>query len=160
VLSQHGLQMVIPENELASLIEAYKATNYVVQHNGAAFCLRAGERSQALDQLCKSHGIQTAAFVTAWNPHSGKRSERENLEANGRLQADLMKVSIAVLQGYGQGDDGQWPAEPSFLALGIAKDDAKALGRQYQQNAILWIGSGSLPELVLLVSSDNAFVRG
>jgi hypothetical protein len=53
---------------------------------------------------------------------------------------------------FGQGDDGEWPAEPSFLALGITRSDAEALGRRYQQNAIPWIASDCLTESVTLVT--------
>jgi hypothetical protein len=143
--------MVGPEYELARLIDAYKATRYVVLHDGKELCLRVGERSLAVDQLLASRGTQTAAFITAWNPRSRTTSERENAEANSHLQADLLKSSIAVLNGYGQGDDGKWPAEPSFLAVGISRNHAEVLGRKYLQNAILWIFAGGLPELVVLV---------
>jgi len=68
-----------------------------------------------------SHKTQTATFITAWTPHSHARSKRENIEANRRLQADLLKSAVTVFDGYGQGDDGKWPAEPSFLAVGITR---------------------------------------
>jgi hypothetical protein len=146
--------MVNPEIKLMQLIDAYTATSYVVLQNGEAFTLRVGERSSVLDQLLASHRKQTAAFMTASNPYSSARSESENVEANVRLRADLMKVSIALLEGYGQGEDGEWPAEQSFLAVGITRNDAEAIGRRYQQNAILWIGPNRVPELAILVGSE------
>jgi uncharacterized protein DUF3293 len=128
----------------------------VVLHDEKELCLRVEERSSAVDQLLASHGTQTAAFITGWNPCSRTTSERENVEANSRLQADLLKSSVAVLDGYGQGDDGKWPAETSFLAVGITRNHAEALGRRYLQNAILWILAGRLPELVVLLGSKNS----
>jgi Protein of unknown function (DUF3293) len=124
--------------------------------NDRQFSLRVGGRSAALDQLLTSHRTQTAVFITASNPYSRTTSERENAEANSRLQTDLIKVSIAVLDGYGQGDDGEWPAEQSFLAIGITRNDAEALGRRYKQNAMVWIGSSFVPELVMLAGSGFA----
>jgi hypothetical protein len=113
--------MVDPECDPARLTDAYKATRYVILYGDGELCLRVGERSWAVDQLLASHGTQTAAFITAWNPHSCATAERENMEANRRLQADLLKSSVTVFDGYGQGDDGKWPAEPSFLAVGITR---------------------------------------
>jgi hypothetical protein len=36
------------------------------------------------------------------------------------------------------------------LVLGIAREDAEALGRRFGQNAILYLEKGRAPELVLL----------
>lgn len=89
--------MVNPEIKLMQLIDAYTATSYVVLQNGEAFTLRVGERSSVLDQLLASHRKQTA-FMTASNPYSSARSESENVEANVRLRADLMKVSDGLFK--------------------------------------------------------------
>jgi hypothetical protein len=148
--------MVRSETELTRLVKAYAATSYVVMRNDRPLSLRVGDRSAALDQLLTSHRTQTAVFITASNPCSRTTSDGENAEANSRLQTDLIKVSIAVLDGYGQGDDGEWPAEQSFLAIGITRNDAEALGRRYKQNAMLWIGSSFVPELVILAGSGFA----
>jgi hypothetical protein len=77
------------------------------------------------------------------------------MEANRRLQADLSKSSVTVFDGYGQGDDGKWPAESGFLAVGITRRHAEELGRRYLQTAILWIRAGLPPELVVLVGSNH-----
>jgi hypothetical protein len=145
--------MVESETELARLAKAYMATSYVVMRNERQFSLRVGDRSAALDQLLTSYRTQTALFITASNPYSRTTSERQNAEANGRLRIDIINVSIAVLDGYGQGDDGVGPAERSFLAIGITRKDAEVLGRRYRQNAIVWIGSSFVPELVILAGS-------
>ena len=44
----------------------------------------------------------------------------------------------------------KWPAEPSFLALGIDLVTAKILGRHFDQNALVWINDDAIPRLVLL----------
>ena len=42
------------------------------------------------------------------------------------------------------------PAEPSVLVLGLSLEAAKVMGRQYEQDAIVWISTKAVPELVLL----------
>ncbi len=68
---------------------------------------------------------------------------------------DMSAMGITYFPGEGQGEDPSWPAEASFLALGIDREAASDLGRKYGQNAIVWIGSDGLPELVLLRSSGQ-----
>lgn len=40
--------------------------------------------------------------------------------------------------GEGIGDDGQWAPELSLLVLGIDRNDARRLGRQYGQLAVIY----------------------
>jgi hypothetical protein len=66
------------------------------------------------------------------------------------LKCELEALGATVFEGVGQGDDLAWPGEASYLALGLSRDQACLLGRKYQQNAIVWIGTNGTPELVLL----------
>lgn len=43
-----------------------------------------------------------------------------------------------------------WPTEKSFFVLGLDLNTSKSLGRQFNQNAIVWIGSNAIPQLILL----------
>lgn len=52
------------------------------------------------------------------------------------------------LPGFGQGADGDWTPEPSFLVLGIPLETAKFLAGKYSQNAFLWCPETAVPELV------------
>ena len=46
-------------------------------------------------------------------------------------------LPVHVLEGHGAGIDGAWPLEISLLVVGITLDDARALGRQFGQLAIV-----------------------
>ena len=127
-----------------ALIAAYQQAEYVVH---GRCTLRIGRRSPALDALLDEHGAASAAFVTAANPRSEKRSEAENRAALAALEASL---AWPFYRGEGRDPDGEWPAEPSLLVVGIARGEAEALGRALDQNAIVFAERGGAPELVLL----------
>jgi hypothetical protein len=65
-------------------------------------------------------------------------------------------MGITYFPGEGQGEDPSWLAEASFLVLGLGREEASDLGRKYGQNAIVWVGSDGVPELVLLRLSGQA----
>ncbi len=65
-----------------------------------------------------------------------------------RLDRVLRDRGLAALEGSGQGDAGDWPPEPSRLVLGIGEADAIALGRLFEQNAVLAGVRGQAARLV------------
>jgi putative PIN family toxin of toxin-antitoxin system len=127
------------------LIAAYERAHYEVH---GRFTLRIGRRSAALDELLEAHGAASAAFVTAANPRGEKSSEAGNRAALAELQASLAYPFYA---GEGRDAEGNWPAEPSLLVVGISRGEAEALGRAWRQNAIVFAEKGAAPELVMLV---------
>ncbi|MFT6830906.1 MAG: hypothetical protein ACJAZN_001063, partial [Planctomycetota bacterium] len=54
------------------------------------------------------------------------------------------------IEGQGRHPSGGWAPEASLLVLGLQRDEAAALGRRWRQNAVLWIGRETIPELLLL----------
>jgi len=132
------------------LVEAYRATNYHVFLDGKPFVLRVGQHSDALDSLYQATRTRTAVFITAENPFSLTLSPAENSASQMRLAQQLSSLTEHIFDGAGQGDDEVWPPETSFLALGINREQACALGQQFGQNAILWADADSVPELILL----------
>jgi hypothetical protein len=70
--------------------------------------------------------------------------------AHARFGAELAAAGYRVVEGAGEDPEGRWPAEPSYLVLGMALDAAQEVGRRYGQNAIVWAGADAVPELVLL----------
>jgi hypothetical protein len=127
-------------------LAAYRASQYAVLAQ-PELVLRIGERSAPLDRLLEAAGARSAAFVTAANPHSEPRPAGQNLAALARLEGDL--APWRVLRGEGRSADGKW-REPSLLVIGIAREEAQALGRRYGQNAIVFVEQGAAAELVLL----------
>lgn len=73
-----------------------------------------------------------------------------NAAAHARLGAELAAAGYRVVEGAGEDPDGRWPAEPSYLVLGMDLEAARELGRRYGQNAIVWAGADAVPELLLL----------
>jgi hypothetical protein len=53
-------------------------------------------------------------------------------------------------QGSGSEKGSKWPAERSYFALGMALEPAEAIGRHFDQDAIVWVGADAIPRLVLL----------
>src|SRR5688572_33299607 len=109
------------------LIGAYQRAEYVVQDK---FTLKIGRRSAPLDALLEAHGAASAAFVTAANPRGEKRADADNRAALAELEASL---ACPFYKGQGRDPDGNWPAEPSLLAVGITRGEAEALGRAWRQ---------------------------
>jgi hypothetical protein len=130
-------------------LAAYRETEYHV-HGESPCTLRVGEPSSALAALHARHGVSTSGFVTACNPRSEQRSAAENAARQQRLEHELAAAGIPFVRGEGRHPDNGWPPEPSLLVLGLTLDDAEALGRRWQQNAMLHCGADAVPRLVLL----------
>lgn len=135
------------------LIAAYLAADYVV-FGEPELVLRVGEASEALDALLEAEGTNTAAFVTAANPHGRPAGRTENVLATTALLEAQREAGYACLAGEGRDPQGEWPAEPSVLVLGVTRAEAEVLGRSYEQNAIVFVERGKAPELVLLGAQD------
>ncbi len=133
----------------SNTIEAYRGTEYRVSVDGG-LVLRIGEASPPLVALHGHYGATSSAFVTACNPFSAALSDEENRTRQAGLEQDLRTRGLRFLPGIGQHPSNGWPGEPSFLVLGIDLPAAKALGVRLEQNAIVWVGVGGVPELVLL----------
>jgi putative PIN family toxin of toxin-antitoxin system len=126
------------------ILQAYEEALYEV---GDGLVLRIGEANAALERLMHEHGAETAAFVTAANPHGVERSRAENVAATAAAVSALPWPRLA---GLGRDAAGRWGSEPSVLLLGIPRAEAIALGRRLEQNAIVFVERGGAPELVLM----------
>ncbi|MCA3000604.1 MAG: DUF3293 domain-containing protein [Rhodocyclaceae bacterium] len=131
-----------------ALVEAYLEAEYRV-HAEPPITLRIGLPSHALRKLHQLHG-GNSAFITAFNPFSQELSEEESLARQELLKADLLAAGCFVLPGIGRRFLNEMSREPSFLAVGIAAEAAKAIGTKYEQNAIVYNQAIAVPELVLL----------
>lgn len=135
-----------------ALLVAYRATRYRVTQDPHDFTLRVGEPSEDLLDLYSNFGVLSAAFLTAHNPFSEPVSKEANEAAQMALLGLLTASGAPFLHGRGEGEDGDWPPEPSVLVLGLTREDAEAIGRRFDQNAILWCGPDAVPILVDLTS--------
>ncbi len=129
-----------------SLLAAYVRTTYRV--DALDLQIRIGLANANLQQLLTTYGAHTWAFITAWNPKSVLLSQHENEARHEMLVKIIEKMSYPYFVGHGIGDDENWPPEQSLLILGISKQEALALGRQFEQNAIVFGTQNTLPTLV------------
>lgn len=138
------------------LIEAYLGTTYQLGMGGAGPSLRIGKPVGSgpgtVGGLLADAGATCAAFITAWNPHSNHNtSEAQNEAAHARLLNCLAGFpGITVHEGQGVGENPKWVPERSVFAVGLASSDAISLGREFRQNAVVWVGEDGVPQLVLL----------
>ena len=130
------------------LIAAYENADYVVFAE-PELVLKIGEPSARLDALLQTEHCSTAAFVTAANPRSEKKSAAENAAALALLDQVIAAAGYPWRAAEGREPDGSW-REPSRLVMGIYRENAEALGRLFGQNAIMFVEKGKAPELLVL----------
>jgi len=130
-------------------IQAYLETEYRVQGETPTI-LRLGMANPGVSNLHQAHRIQSSAFITACNPLSEVLSEEVNAERNAALERELRERNLIFFPGLGLHPFNQWPGEPSFLVLGLDLEAAEALGKRFEQNAIIWNGPDAVPQLILL----------
>ncbi len=131
------------------LIQAYRETEYRVMAE-PPFVLTVGIASPELTGLYQALKVACAAFITAFNPFSQELTADENHRRQAKLAKKLTRLGLEFVEGVGQHPGGNWPGEPSFLVFGLALEAAKSLGKVYEQNAIIWCGADSVPDLILL----------
>lgn len=132
-----------------STIQAYLETDYRILGN-APSTLRIGVACPDLAALHKAHQSVCSAFITACNPFSQTFDEAANAERQAALARELTQRSLRYIDGIGQHPSNQWPGEASFLVFGLTLEAARTLGAWFEQNAIIWSGSVTMPRLILL----------
>lgn len=125
------------------LAKAYREAQYVIDREGGGIQLRAGEPSPELAILMSGHGVKSAAFLTAFNPHSVLTTTEANMRNHNALIADIQSLGLKFILGEGCDPSKLWPSEPSVLVLGISILSAELLADRYEQNAYLWVTSNS-----------------
>ena len=130
-------------------VQAYKETDYRID-GPMPFVMRIGTECRPLRDLLEKSKADCACFITACNPFSEDVGDLANAERQEKLATALRLRSLAFREGVGRHPDGHCPAEPSFLVIGLSLEAAKTLGRECDQNAIVWSGADAVPQLILL----------
>ncbi len=133
-----------------NLVKAYQETHYQV-YTQPPITLLIDQPNTGLAGLYQQHAVQSAAFITACNPASQQTEPEKNQQLQQQLADKLAAQGYPFIDGIGQDPKHQWPGEPSFLVLGITQKEAEALGRQFGQNAIVWVGEDTCPRLLLSI---------
>ena len=130
------------------LWRAYEQTQFYVRECTPELCIRIGSHHERLDEMLLDHNCDTWSYITASNPASELLSDEQNAGRNRELEALLKSQDLVFYRGEGIGSDPEWPAEASFLILGISREEAMHVGRQFGQNAIVCGKRGHPAELV------------
>lgn len=128
------------------LLQAYLETRY----RAGDLLLQVGQENEPLRTTHGLYGVASSVFITAWNPYSQTLAEEDNRKAQEELRRVVRDHSWESLEGYGQHPSNGWPVEPSLLVFGPDLEEARLLGRQFGQNAVVWTGESAVPRLVLL----------
>lgn len=131
------------------LLTAYRNTRYVV-HTVPPFALIVGQASPALRQWMQGHACDCAVFITACNPYSQLLDDAANAQRQRTLEHAIRQRGLPYVPGLGQPQGGPWKPEPSWLVGGLALEAARALGRRFEQNALVWCGPDALAQLIVL----------
>ena len=135
----------------AGLIEAYLRTEYQIPDSPVGgLVIRPGEVCMPLNGLMAALNVETAAFITAYNPLGELMTAELN---DGRYRQLLDAIGLGGWEHYageGIGDDGSWEPEQSVLILGASSKAARELGDRFGQNAIVFVQAHLPAKLVLL----------
>jgi hypothetical protein len=112
--------------------------------------LRIGLPSAELAAVHVEQRVVCSAYITACNPRSAPLSDADNHQRQLALAAEVTRRGLFFLPGVGQHSSNGWPGEPSYLVFGLSLEEAMALGREWEQNAIVWAGEDAVPQLILL----------
>jgi hypothetical protein len=144
----------LPQSEVpADLLEAYRSAYYQAGFGPDAVILYVDQYSEPLSQLFNASGHRCATFITACNPIGVRRDSESNRAACRQLR-DRLREYVSrpdqIIEGAGSDPSGCWPAEESFLVLGLGLEASRMLGGEFRQNAIVWAGEDAIPRLILL----------
>lgn len=131
------------------LIQAYRQTDYRVLTT-PPLTLIIDRVSPGLARLMASSGVATAAVITAWNPRSQPTAEAVNRLADVQLRKRLESLHAVLYPVCSEAWRGDWPVEPSWLAMGLDRRVACELGHEFGQNALVWADQDACPQLMLL----------
>lgn len=130
----------------AELLALYRSTTWRVDAPGGVLTVRPG--------LTAPPRLRPSAIVTACNPASEQpHSPGDNGRADQSLRERIAALGLVSwrTRSLGVGVDGkpapEWD-EPGWCLAGETRDAAVELGRDFGQNAIVWIDGGGAVAMV------------
>jgi hypothetical protein len=131
-------------------INAYRETAYCVRLQASVITLTIGARHDALAELFASHSVNCGGFITAYNPRGREQPSDANKLAHHLLTERLHVLRITSLEAFTETHTNTWPTEYGLFVLGLPLEQAKSLGREFDQDALVWVGHDLIPSLILL----------
>ena len=121
-----------------TLEEAYHKTTYKIYDRKVSYDLRIDKLNADFQTFCKEKKITSWAVITAYNPYSKPCSSIDNQRNNAALRRVLQSIFLTVLEADGIPDDSNWETEKSYFTYNLPLEQAQKIGRQFQQNAIVY----------------------
>lgn len=131
-------------------VRAYLATDYRIGHTAQDIVLNISHHSKRLAALFAGNDVNCGAFLTAYNPQGTVQTDAANDLAHSELAAKLQALGLQAIEGSGREEGTDWHSEKSYFALGLALEPAKEIGIHFGQDAIVWVGSDAVSQLILL----------
>lgn len=126
---------------------AYQQAHYILEAS-PPIVMKIGVVNPQLAAWLRDRNATCLAFITAWNPESRVLSHTENKVRHEQLCAHIDASGYPRVDGVGQDPAGVW-REESLAVLGIAQDEARTIGKLFEQNAIVYVESPDrAPKLV------------
>lgn len=107
------------------------------------------KRCLQIKRLFEKRLVNSAVFITAFNPRSEKLSDEENVARLFQMEQEIKAMGYEVINGIGIGQDSvtAW-TEQSLLVLGMVESEADSLSSRYEQNAYVFVASDCIPILI------------
>ena len=128
------------------LLAAYKRTKFNVFK--PKMTIKIGRQSRDMNTLLNLFGETEWSYITSYNPRSKELTEDENIKRFNELKEKIS--GYTTFEGEGVGTDATWKPERSFLIIGISRTDAIGLGKEFEQNAIVYGKLNQPPELIII----------
>jgi hypothetical protein len=130
----------------SDLIATYSTARYEVFGEYPAV-LSIGDSAGAHDEWLARMGSESAVVITAWNPFSHQLSQLKNDAANRHLVNAIEEMSLRWVAARGSSAGGGWH-EDSCCVFDVPASLVEQWLVRYQQNAVVRVRRGGIPELV------------
>jgi nitrile hydratase accessory protein len=132
----------------AATLDAYRSAIYRIQAQ-PVIDMRIGVANSAVASLLAEHEVESAVFVTAFNPFGHVLAPEENAARQRKLIERVGQLGLRALRGEGLDPMNVWLAEASLFVPGATHASADALMKEFGQNAVVYVDRAGLPQLLL-----------
>ncbi|SAL47285.1 Nitrile hydratase beta subunit [Caballeronia cordobensis] len=139
-----GRKRALPE----ATLDAYRAAIYRIDAT-PRIDMKIGAANAAVVSLLLQHDVESAVFVTAFNPFGHVLAPEDNAARQRSLIERVGEMGLRALPGEGVDPMNIWSAETSLFVLGATPGTADALMTGFGQNAVVYVDRAGVPELLL-----------
>ncbi len=129
---------------------AYLQTCYSVEIPGAAIDVCPIKQNLQFRMFLNEQKINCWAIITPDNPYSNQLSDSENESRRTKLRSELEARGFKYWLSNGRDPNEKWKPEIGFFIANVDFESAKNLGRDFNQNAIVFGTSTAEAEVIWL----------